>query len=174
MKNIVLIEPKYEDLWFRKECMEDPKTMSYNAGYDVRFYGYHYDTGCIDFPEPKWQEWIDNNKKKTHFYYAYIKDIDINEFVGYVNFNFIDKEKGYSMGIVVNSKYHGQGYMRPALNKLIEEAKRQGVKKLCDSVPASRKNALKVFFDSGFIIEKEFNSIKFGKEDLCYNISLEL
>lgn len=173
MKNVVLFEPELEDLWFRKECMEDPLTMSYNAGYDVSYEGYHYDTGCIDFPESKWESWMENNKKKTHFYYAYIKDAELNEFVGYVNFNLI-KDGDYSMGIVINSKYQGKGYMRPSMNKLIEEAKKRGVKRLCDSVPASREKALKVFFDLGFKIEKEFNSIKFSKEDLCYEIVKEL
>ena len=67
MKNVVLIEPKLEDLWFREECMSDPDTMNYNAGYDVSYDGYHYDTGCIDFPRSKWEIWLENNKKKTHF-----------------------------------------------------------------------------------------------------------
>ena len=65
MKNIILIEPKLEDLWFREECMSDPDTMNYNAGYDVSYEGYHYDTGCIDFPKSKWESWLENNKKKT-------------------------------------------------------------------------------------------------------------
>ena len=173
MKNIILIEPKLEDLWFREECMGDPDTMNYNAGYDVSYEGYHYDTGCIDFPKSKWESWLENNKKKTHFYYAYIKDVDTNEFIGYVNFNLISDEE-YSMGIVIHSKYQGQGYMRPSMTKFIEEAKNQGVKKLCDSVPASREKALKVFFDLGFKIEKEYISIKFNKEDLCYDIVKEL
>ncbi len=173
MKNIILIEPKLEDLWFREECMSDPDTMNYNAGYDVSYEGYHYDTGCIDFPKSKWENWLENNKKKTHFYYAYIKDVDTNEFIGYVNFNLISDGE-YSMGIVIHSKYQGQGYMRPSMTKFIEEAKKQGVKKLCDSVPASREKALKVFFDLGFKIEKEYISIKFNKEDLCYDIVKEL
>lgn len=46
---VTLYVPKLEDLWFRQECMADPETMSYNAGYDVCTYDYHYDTGCIDF-----------------------------------------------------------------------------------------------------------------------------
>lgn len=36
--------------------------MSYNKGYDVSYYGYHYDTGCIDFPKEKWEETY--NKKE--------------------------------------------------------------------------------------------------------------
>ena len=51
MKNIELYIPKLEDYWYEEKLESDPLTMSYNAGYDVSYYGYHYDTGCIDFPE---------------------------------------------------------------------------------------------------------------------------
>ena len=63
MKKVTLYIPKVEDLWFRQACMKDPATMSYNAGYDVTYSGYHYDTGCIDFPESEWEFWL--NKKIT-------------------------------------------------------------------------------------------------------------
>ena len=56
MKNVSLYVPKIKDFWFRQRCMQDPETMNYNAGYDVCFSGYHYDTGCIDFPKSEWQK----------------------------------------------------------------------------------------------------------------------
>lgn len=37
MKAVELYTPTLDDMWFRKECMEDPKAMSYNAGYAVNF-----------------------------------------------------------------------------------------------------------------------------------------
>lgn len=43
--------PRLEDLQYEEKLQSDPDTMSYNAGYDVSYYRYHYDTGCIDFPK---------------------------------------------------------------------------------------------------------------------------
>ena len=51
MTNIELYIPKLEDYWYEAKLQSDPDTMNYNAGYDVSYYGYHYDTGCIDFPK---------------------------------------------------------------------------------------------------------------------------
>ena len=51
MKNICLYIPKLNDYWYEEKVQSDPLTMSYNAGYDVSYYGYHYDTGFIDFPK---------------------------------------------------------------------------------------------------------------------------
>ena len=57
MKNVELYVPKLEDLWFRQKCMAEASTMEYNAGYDLSVEGYHYDTGCIDFPENLHEKW---------------------------------------------------------------------------------------------------------------------
>lgn len=173
MKKVKLVKPEVEDLWFRQECMSDPDTMSYNAGYDVSYSGYHYDTGCIDFPNSEWEEWHKNKFSNPNFYYAYILDEETNNFVGYLNYHLSGDGK-YEMGIVINSKYQGQGYMRPAMLAFFDKAKENGIDALWDSVPASREKALKVFFDLGFTIEEEFYSRKFGKDDLCYIIKKEL
>lgn len=53
MKNIELIIPKLEEYSNEQKLESEPKTMSYNAGYKVMYNGYHYDTGCIDFPKEK-------------------------------------------------------------------------------------------------------------------------
>lgn len=50
--------PKIEDYWYEEKLQSDPATMSYNAGYDVSYFGYHYDNGCIEFPKEKWEELI--------------------------------------------------------------------------------------------------------------------
>lgn len=49
MEKLELYIPKLEDLWFYQKMMSDPETMSYNAGWDVDYDGYHRDTGCIDY-----------------------------------------------------------------------------------------------------------------------------
>ena len=82
MKNLQLYKPTIEDLLFRQDCMEDPATMNYNSGYDVSSPGYHYDTGCIDFPKSQWENWFNSKFSNPNFFYAYIKDLGINKFVG--------------------------------------------------------------------------------------------
>ena len=57
MEKLVLYIPKREDLWFYQQMMSDPETMSYNAGWDVDYEGYHRDTGCIDCPDEALADW---------------------------------------------------------------------------------------------------------------------
>ena len=64
-KNISLYIQKIEDFWYEEKIQFDPSTMSYNAGYDVSYYGYHYDTGCIDFPKERWQIAYDKRIKEN-------------------------------------------------------------------------------------------------------------
>ena len=78
MKRLELYIPKLEDYWYEKRCLEDPETMSYNAGYDVSYYGYHYDTGCIDFPEERWKISFDKRvNENKYFAYFFLKNIVI-------------------------------------------------------------------------------------------------
>ena len=85
MKNIELVVPKLEEYYYEQKLEEDPNTMSYNKGYNVSYEGYHYDTGCIDFPKDKWKASYEKRIKDNKFF-AYIKDNEINEYVGYVNY----------------------------------------------------------------------------------------
>ncbi len=68
--------------------------MSYNARWNVSYYGYHYDTGCIDFPKEKWNESFEKRKNKNIFF-AYLKDSEKNVFVGYINYHFNESENRY-------------------------------------------------------------------------------
>lgn len=80
MRNIELVIPKLEEYSYEEKLKKDPNTMSYDAGYDVKYSGYHYDTGCIDFTVDKWKDVYDKRVKENR-YFAYIKDFDINEYV---------------------------------------------------------------------------------------------
>ena len=71
MKNIILYVPSLEDYWYEQKIQADPLSMDYNAGYDVSYYGYHYDTGCIDFPKERWKETYDRRIRENR-YFAYI------------------------------------------------------------------------------------------------------
>lgn len=163
MKNISLYVPKIEDYWYEQKVESDPLSMSYNAGYDVSYFGYHYDTGCIDFPEDKWQGIYDKRVKENR-YFAYIKDNDINEFVGYVNYHYNKNDDRYDCGIVIESKYRSKGYSKNALKLLCKEAKNAGIKELYDNFEIDRKNTLVTFESLGFKIVEKQTWKKFGKE----------
>ena len=109
MKNITLYVPLLEDYWYEQKIQADPLSMDYNAGYDVSYYGYNYDTGCIDFPEERWKEIYDRRIRENR-YFAYIKDNNIDDYGGYVNYHYNKNDNRYECGIVIESKYRGKGY----------------------------------------------------------------
>lgn len=162
MKNISLYIPKLEDYWYEAKIQSDPLSMNYNAGYDVSYYGYHYDTGCIDFPKEKWKETY-NKRKKENKYFAYIKDNNINEFIGYVNYHYNKNNKRYECGIVIDSHHRNKGYSKDALKLLCKEAEKNGIKELYDNFEIDRDNTLNVFKQVGFEIIEKQTWKKFGK-----------
>lgn len=157
--SLSLYVPKLEDYWYEEKVESDPLTMSYNAGYEVSYYGYHYDTGCIDFPKSRWEE-VYNKRVKEKRYFAYIKDDD--KYVGYVNYQLIDDR--YECGIVIEYQYRGKGYAKEALKLLCNEAKKNGVLELYDNFEIDREHTLDLFKDVGFIVVEEQTWNKFGKE----------
>ena len=173
-REIYLHIPSVEELWFREQCMSDPKTMNYNAGYNVSYSGYHKETGCIDFPKEMWNDWHKSKLSNPNFFYAYVCDKLTNRFVGYCNFNMDLDSHIATMGIVIKDEFRGQGYMRPAMQQLFLTAKNRGVKTLTDCVPESREQALKVFYDLGFEKICETVSQKFDKPEVVAQIKKDL
>ena len=163
MNNIELYIPKLEDYWYEAKVQSDPDSMSYNAGYDVSYFGYHYDTGCIDFPEEKWEETY-NKRINDNKFFAYVKDNDLNEFVGYVNYHYNKNDDRYECGILIDSNHRGKGYSKKALELLCEEAKKNGVKELYDNFELDRKSAFKVFIEEGFEVVEKQTWKKFGTD----------
>ncbi len=163
MKHISLYIPKIEDYWYEEKVQSDPLSMNYNAGYDVSYYGYHYDTGCIDFPKEKWEETY-NKRISDNKYFAYIKDNDLNEFVGYVNYHYNKNDKRYECGILIDSQHRGKGYSKDALKLLCDEAKANGIIELYDNFEIDRYNTLSVFEKVGFEVVEEQAWKKFGKD----------
>jgi RimJ/RimL family protein N-acetyltransferase len=156
---IKLYIPKIDDYWYEEKIQSDPKTMKYNAGYDVNYYGYHYDTGCIDFPKEKWQEMYEKRQDKNR-YFAYLKNEET--FVGYVNYQLVDNR--YECGIVIEDKYRGKGYAKEALQLLINVAKKNNIKELYDNFEIYRDHALGLFLSVGFEIVEHQKWQKFGQE----------
>lgn len=163
MHDIELHIPEIEEYWYEEKIEKDPNTMSYNAGYDVSYYGYNYETGCIAFPKERWQEVYDKRIKEKR-YFAYIKDNDINEYVGYCNYQYNKTDNRYECGIVIESKYRGKGYSKQVLKMLCEKAKEDGITKLYDNFEIDRGKTLEIFKSVGLVIDEEQKWKKFGKE----------
>ena len=163
MKNISLYVPNIEDYWYEQKVQSDPLSMSYNAGYDVSYTGYHYDTGCIDFPKSRWKEVYDKRMEQSK-YVAYIKDNDLNVFVGYVNYHYNKFDNRYDCGILIEHKYRGQGYSKKVLELLCNEAKQAGIKELYDNFEEDRQNTLVLFNSLGFAVVEHQTWKKFNKE----------
>ena len=161
-KNLILVEPKLEEYSYEQKLLSNPDTMSYNAGYDVSYDGYNYDTGCIDFPKSKWINDFEKRKDKDRFF-AYIKDIELNEYVGYVNYHYNKNDNRYECGIVIEGKYRNKGYSKIGLKLLCEKAFKNGINELYDNFEKDRENTLKVFESIGFKIIEETKWKKFGE-----------
>lgn len=173
MKNIKLYIPKIEDYWYEEKLQNDPETMSYNAGYDVSYYGYHYDTGCIDFPESKWEDSFNKRKNENRFF-AYILDVDLNDYIGYCNYHYNKNDDRYDCGLLIEHKYRGKGYAKESLKLLCENAKKNGVKSLYDTFETDRDNTLKVFESVGFKIVEKNKWKKFNNEVEGVTVKIDL
>ena len=156
-----LVIPKLEEYDYEQYLEEDPDTMSYNAGYDVTYSGYHYDTGCIDFPESKWKETYQKRIIENRFF-AYIKVDD--KYVGYVNYQYNKTDNRYECGVLIEAKYRGLGYSKEALKLLMKEAKKNNIEYLYDVFEKDRGNTLDLFLSVGFVIVEEKIWKKFGKD----------
>jgi RimJ/RimL family protein N-acetyltransferase len=162
--NLILVEPTLEEYWYEQKLQSDPLTMNYNAGYDVNYYGYHYDTGCIDFPKERWILTYEKRQKDPQRYFAYIKDLDINKYVGYVNYHYSQSDNRYGCGIVIEAMHRGKGYSKRGLQLLCQKAFSEGIDKLYDNFEEERKTSLKVFESLGFKVVDKIKYVKFNKE----------
>lgn len=163
MKNIELVIPKIDEYYYEQKLNEDKNTMSYNAGYDVNYDGYHYDTGCIDFPKSKWKDTYEKRIKENKFF-AYIKDNKINDYVGYVNYQYNKNDDRYECGVLIEYKYRGKGYSKDALILLIKEANKNNIHYLYDNFEIDRENTLDIFKSVNFEVVEETTWKKFDKD----------
>lgn len=151
-EQLQLFIPKPEDLWFRQKMEADPDTMSYNAGWDVDFPGYHRDTGCVDFPQSSWAAWHAAwvGREPVRFY-AYIQRSSDGAWLGEVNFHRTPEKDWWDMGILLYAPCRGRGYAKPALRLLLDHAFRDcGVTRLHNDFEPARKAAWKLHRDVGF------------------------
>lgn len=164
LERAVMIElyvPEKADLWFRKELLSDPETMGYNKGYALGFPEYHNDTGCIDFPEKNWDGWY---KKWVHAqperFYAYLRRKSDGAFLGEVNLYQKGPTGWYEMGIVLHSRYRGQGYSKEGIKLLLHYAfESMGAATVSNEFETSRKAAWRIHEAAGFEPVGEENGV---------------
>ena len=166
MSKVYLKVPTLDEMHYRKEWMMDPKTMDYNAGYDIDLSGYNKETGTITRTDEEMETWYNNwiNKEPDKYYaYIYVNGIDepIGEVFYYPNDNI------HSMGILIKGEYRGKGYSLDALLELEKIAfEKNNINELSDMIPLSRTGAIKTFEKAGFIqTDKERKEFIFGKEE---------
>ena len=149
---IDLYIPKREDLWFYQKMMSDPETMSYNAGWDVDFDGYHRDTGCIDYPDEVLDDWYAQwVGMEPDRFYAYIRRTSDGMWIGDVNFHHSPEKDWWDMGIVIYAPYRGKGYAAPALKLLLDRAFRVcGISRLHNDFETTRDAAWAIHRKVGF------------------------
>ena len=160
MMKISFHVPDLNEYGYEQQLESDPLSMSYNAGYDVSYPGYHYDSGCIDFPEERWQATFDRRVRENRFF-AYIRDDETKEYVGDVNYQYNRDNDRYECGVLIDAKYRGKGYGKAAIKLLCETAKENGVKELYDEFEADRGHVLKLFESCGFVVCEEKKWKKF-------------
>lgn len=168
MARIYLKVPTIEELNYRQDWMQDPKTMSYNAGFDMDLKGYDKNTGTIIKTKEEMVDWYNNwIGKEPDKYFAYVYDDSIEEPLGEVYY-YLDNNV-HSMGIVIQDKYRGKGYSYYALLELEKIAfEKNNINELSDIVPLNRVGAIKSFKKAGFIhTELEKSVLVFGNENVA-------
>lgn len=151
MTNIFLKVPNINELHYRQIWMQDCKTMSYNAGFNLDIQGYDKNTGTIkktDEELMRWyKSWINREPNK---YFAYIYTDNIEEPIGEVYYYLSDEV--HSIGIVIQDKYRENGYSSKALLELEKVAfEKNQVSELSDFIPIDRISTIKTFEKVGFI-----------------------
>lgn len=167
MTNIYLKVPNIDEIHYRQKWMNDPKTMSYNAGYDLDLKGYDKNTGIISKTDDEMIDWYNKwVNKEPDRYFAYIYSADEDEPIGEVYY-YLDGDI-HSMGILISDKYRGKGYSYFALLELESVAfEKNDINELSDMIPLDRIGAIKSFKKAGFIhTDKEEKELVFGKEQI--------
>ncbi len=173
MEQLGLYIPTKEDLWFYRKMMSDPETMSYNAGWDVDYDGYHRDTGCIDYSDEMLSNFYEHfiTGREPDRFYAYIKRSTDGVWIGDVNFHYTKEKDWWDMGIVIYAPFRGKGYAAPALKLMLDHAFRDcGISRIHNDFEVARNEvaAWKAHRRAGFKelgVKDGFLQMMITKED---------
>ncbi len=150
-----LTVPAYGDLWFRRQMMEDPDTMSYNHSWG----------GTIPFPEEDWKDWYDHwvvyHEEKRFYRHVTVG----GRFVGETAYHW-DSGYGACMAdVIIYAPFRGKGYGGRALDMLCQAVKDNGFTFVRDDM-ALDNPAVSLFLRHGFREEYRDGSIMMLKKDL--------
>ncbi len=135
--------PNIDDLWFRRQMLEDPETMSYNRAWG----------GTIPFPQERWEPWHDRwiVHPQGKRFYRYLRDEETGAFVGEIACHWDDEADKWLADVIVHAPYRGKGYGREGLRLLCQTARENGVEDLYDDIAADN-SAIRLFLGEGFEI----------------------
>ena len=154
---IVLHKPTREELWFRRDLLADPETMSYNDAWG----------GTIAFPEEDWGGWYDHwlaCDERLRFY-RYLLDAENAEFVGEVAYHFSEDEGIFLADVIVRADRRGRGFGRAGLRLLCDAASAHCVPVLYDNI-ALGNPAIGLFLSEGFHEEYRTDECIYLRKDL--------
>lgn len=177
MENATELElkvPSIEDMWFAQTLQEDPETMSYNAGWDIHFAGYHPATGCIDLPREKWPEkHVRVVGHEPNCYYAFVREKKSGRFLCEVNFHYTEEKQWWDMGVLVYAPYRGQGYGSKCLELLLHHAFVVcGIERLHNDFEETRTAAMAIHQKAGFRRIGESSMLRFGEPTRIIDLML--
>ena len=154
---IALHKPTRDELWFRRELLADPATMSYNDAWG----------GAIAFPEEDWDGWYDYwlACDEGLRFYRYLLDSESSKFVGEVAYHYSEDEDIYLADVIVRADRRGKGLGRAGLRLLCEAAGERGVRVLYDNI-AMGNPAIGLFLSEGFFEEYRTDECIYLRKDL--------
>ncbi len=113
-----LHRPRREELPIRQGWLADPDLMAYNAGWDVSFPGYDPATGCIDWPEPMWEGFVEAylaaDPARAGYWYLHLDGVP----VGHAHYRIVGDIA--HIGVMVVPGRRGQGLAGEALRLLLD------------------------------------------------------
>lgn len=141
MDKIVLYRPQLAELDFRKSCLGDPETMSYNHSYG----------GTIDFPRECWTDWYARwvEGETGERFYRYLCLEASQTFVGEAAYYYDGEFGEYICDVLISAQYRGQGFGRQGLDLLCAAARENGVKRLVDNIAVDNPS-IELFLNAGF------------------------
>lgn len=148
--------PDGEELWFRREMLSTPETMSYNANWDIPHPGYQRETGCIAYTITQEDAWYKHYIGcEPERYFAYVRRISDGVFIGDVCVHHAPEDGWWDMEVLIHAPYRGHGYGSEALKLLLRHAfLRLNVARVHNCFEAERGGgcALQTHLSAGFAV----------------------
>lgn len=158
MNQIILKEPKFEELWYRKQLLGDAKNMAFYKGFNFDENGYNSEDGTIDFDETEWTDWYKMWLKpgSKNRYYAYVVRKEDGKFLGETFFTFDDEKETYNSEILLEESARNLGYADEIVDLLIMEAFDKGMPTFYTTINRDK-------IESSLYTKRNFKEIRPGR-----------